>query len=226
MGLLGEGGSIGSLDGNGRTRPSPRCEDPGDAVRWVNRLRSSRIPAFPDPETKRARFEAAAVPFTGRLYSAARRLTGSEDDAADLVQETFLRAYRTFENFQPGTNCRAWLFTILYSVFLNERARHRPTLLSAEQLDTVAAPDEAVAPGDSPWSLEVERALTRLPSAFRAAVVLVDVEELSYEEAAAAAGCLIGTLRSRLFRGRKLLGAMLRDHARHAGFPSPTETSE
>ena len=142
------------------------------------------------------------------------------------MQETFLRAYRTFENFRPGTNCRAWLFTILYSVFLNERARQRPTLLSAEQLDTVAADDRDLAPVDSPWSQEVERALARLPGAFRAAVLLVDVEELSYEEAAAVAACPVGTLRSRLFRGRKLLGAMLRDHAREVGFPSPTKTSE
>ena len=192
----------------------------------VNRSGGGGIPAFSDPETKRARFEAAALPFTGRLYSAARRLTGSDDDAADLVQDTFLRAYRTFENFRPGTNCRAWLFTILYSIFLNESARRRPMLLSAEQLDTAAAADREPAPGDSPWSLEVEHALMRLPSAFRAAVLLVDVEELSYEEAAAAAGCLVGTLRSRLFRGRKLLGSMLRDHAREAGFPLPTETGE
>ncbi len=192
----------------------------------VNRSRGRRIPAFSDPETKRAQFEAAALPFTSRLYSAARRLTGSEDDAADLVQDAFLRAYRTFENFRPGTNCRAWLFTILYSIFLNERTRRRPSLLSAEQLDTVAAADREPPPGESPWSLEVEGALRRLPTAFRAAVLLVDVEELSYEEAAAAAGCLVGTLRSRLFRGRKLLGAMLRDHAQKAGFPSPTKTGE
>jgi RNA polymerase sigma-70 factor, ECF subfamily len=192
----------------------------------VNRSRGRRIPAFPDPETKRARFEAAALPFSGRLYAAARRLTGSHDDAADLVQDTFLRAYRTFENFQPGTNCRAWLFTILYSIFLNERGRRRPMLLTTEQLDAVAATDKEVVAGESPWSLEVERALTRLPLAFRAAVLLVDVEDLSYEEAAAAAGCLVGTLRSRLFRGRKLLGDMLRDHAREAGFPTPTETGE
>ncbi len=156
----------------------------------------------------------------------ARRLTGSDDDAADLVQDTFLRAYRTFENFRAGTNCRAWLFTILYSIFFNERTRHRPTLLSPEQLDTVPAMQREPAPGDSPWSLEVERALMSVPGAFRAAVLLVDVEDLSYEEAAAAAGCPVGTLRSRLFRGRKLLGAALRDHARQAGFLQPRETSE
>lgn len=188
----------------------------------MNRRRGRRIPAFPDPETKRAQFEAAALPFASRLYSAARRLTGSVDDAADLVQDTFLRAYRTFENFQPGTNSRSWLFTILYSVFLNERARHRPTLMSAEQLNRVAAPEWEPPAVESAWSLEVERALSRLPTPFRAAVLLVDIEQLSYEEAAAAAGCRIGTLRSRLFRGRKLLGTMLRDHAREAGFPSPT----
>lgn len=142
------------------------------------------------------------------------------------MQETLLRAYRTFENFRPGTNCRAWLFTILYSVFFNERTRLRPTLLTAEQLDRVPAAASNVQLAESPWSEEVERALARLPIAFRAAVLLVDVEGLSYEEAATAAGCVVGTLRSRLFRGRKLLGAMLRDHARAAGFPSPTESSE
>lgn len=142
------------------------------------------------------------------------------------MQETLLRAYRTFENFRPGTNCRAWLFTILYSVFFNERTRLRPTLLTAEQLDRVPAAASDVQLAESPWSEEVERALARLPIAFRAAVLLVDVEGLSYEEAATAAGCVVGTLRSRLFRGRKLLGAMLRDHARAAGFPSPTESSE
>lgn len=142
------------------------------------------------------------------------------------MQETLLRAYRTFENFRPGTNCRAWLFTILYSVFFNERTRLRPTLLTAEQLDRVPAAASNVQLAESPWSEEVERALARLPIAFRAAVLLVDVEGLSYEDAATAAGCVVGTLRSRLFRGRKLLGAMLRDHARAAGFPSPTESSE
>jgi RNA polymerase sigma-70 factor, ECF subfamily len=192
----------------------------------VNRLPGGEIPAFSDPETKRAQFQADALPFTGRLYAAARRLTGSDDDAADLVQDTFLRAYRTFENFRPGTNCRAWLFTILYSILLNGRTRRRPSLLSEEQLDTIAAPNATPATTDSPWSVEVERALMGLPSAFRAAVLLVDVEELSYEEAAQALGCPVGTLRSRLFRGRKLLGAVLRGHARQAGFSLPRETSE
>lgn len=142
------------------------------------------------------------------------------------MQDTFLRAYRTFENFQPDTNCRAWLFTILYSIFLNERTRRRPTLLPPELLDSVAAAESELAPGESPWSLEVEGALRRLPSAFRAAVLLVDVEELSYEEAAAVAGCPIGTLRSRLFRGRKLLGTLLRNHSPGAGFAPLAETDK
>jgi RNA polymerase sigma-70 factor, ECF subfamily len=196
---------------------------PGWGRTSVNRLPGGKIPAFTDSETKRAQFGAVALPLTGRLYAVARRLTGSDEDAGDLVQDTFLRAYRTFENFRPGTNCRAWLFTILYSIYLNARNRRRPTLLSPEQLDTVPAAELAPAP-DSAWSQEVEQALAGLPSDFRAAVLLVDVEELSYEEAAAAVGCPVGTLRSRLFRGRKLLGAALRDHARQAGFLSPTET--
>lgn len=138
------------------------------------------------------------------------------DDAADLVQETMLRAYRTFERFTPGTNCRAWLFTILYSVFLNHRARRAPLLLSPERIDAFAA--NTAEPTTGEWSPEVERALAGLPEAFRAVVVLVDVEGLSYEEASAAIGCPVGTVRSRLFRGRTLLAAALDDFARKEGY--------
>src|SRR5216117_4548840 len=95
-----------------------------------------------DPERKRALFEATALPLTTALYNTALRLTGASADASDLVQETFLRAYRTFENFSLRTNCKAWLLTILYSVHINQRkrARHAAISLPPEELESL--PDE------------------------------------------------------------------------------------
>jgi RNA polymerase sigma-70 factor (ECF subfamily) len=165
------------------------------------------------------------------LYGTARRLAGDADQGADLVQETYLRAFRTFHNFRAGTNCKAWLFTILYSVFINWRKRSRreaasfPTeeleerfaRLAEEPADLVGAASE-VAAGSPEWSGEVESALHALPESFRAVVLLVDVQELSYEEAAAALNCPVGTVQSRLFRARRLLASALRDHARRSGF--------
>lgn len=182
-------------------------------------------------EGKRAAFEEAAIPFMRALYNTALRLTREPQDAADLVQETFLRAYRTFANFQRGTNCKAWLFTILYSIFVNQyrQAKRRPQMESLEALEE-RFDRFAQAPGDptsdattvegwgSRWSPEVERALRQLPEDFRSPLLLVDVEGLSYEEAATVLGCAVGTVGSRLFRGRKLLFAMLREYGYQAGY--------
>jgi RNA polymerase sigma-70 factor (ECF subfamily) len=182
-------------------------------------------------EGKREAFEVTALPFMRVLYNTALRLTQEPQDAADLVQETFLRAYRTFANFQPGTNCKAWLFTILYSIFVNQyrRAKRQPRMASVEELEE-RFHDLAQAPGDTAsdvttveawgwrWSPEVERALRQLPEDFRLPLLLVDVEGLSYEEAASVLGCAVGTVGSRLFRGRKQLFAMLQEYARQDGY--------
>lgn len=179
-----------------------------------------------DAEQKRARFESEAVPFMQALYGAAFRLTQGSDEAADLVQETYLRAYRTFDNFRPGTNCRAWLFTILYSVFINQRAKRRREVgvFPADELEErfreyVEAPAET----DEELAPEIETALRALPEVFRVAVVLVDLQEMSHEEAAAALHCPVATLRTRLFRGRRLLFAALRAYARGAGYVRPAD---
>jgi RNA polymerase sigma-70 factor (ECF subfamily) len=168
----------------------------------------------------RAEFEQLVLPVLPVLHRTARRLAHPPADASDLVQETCLRAYRTFANFERGTNVKAWLFTILYSVAVNvaDKERHRPEV----QVDDV---DERFANAthrrdDAELALlrqfdgspHVDNALVQLPEEFRSAVVLVDLEELTYEEAASALGCPVGTLRSRLFRGRKRLFLALMDY--------------
>ncbi len=178
-------------------------------------------------ENKRAQFEATALPFMRSIYSTALYLTRRPEDASDLVQETYLRAYRTFSNFTPGTNCKAWLFTIMYSVFVNKyrKEQREPESVSIEELEEKFHRSLAAAEWDSylvenagVMSPEVDQALNGLPESFRLAVLLVDVEELSYEEAAAILNCPMGTLRSRLFRGRKLLFLKLQQYARKRGY--------
>jgi RNA polymerase sigma-70 factor (ECF subfamily) len=172
---------------------------------------------------RRAEFEQTALPHMRALYGMAHRLTQRREDASDLVQETFLRAYRTFDGFVAGTNAKAWLFTILYSVFANRyrKERRTPPEVPLHELEERLGSDDGG--GGSPFTdgeppaEEVERALGELPESFRTAVMLVDVEELSYTEAAAALGCPVGTLRSRLFRGRRLLYGFLQEYARRSG---------
>jgi RNA polymerase sigma-70 factor, ECF subfamily len=185
----------------------------------------------PEGGSKRELFEATAIPFMGALHNTALRLTHDPQDAADLVQETFLRAYRTFANFAPGSNCKAWLFTILYSIFINQyrQAKRRPRMESVEELEErfhhfVQAPGDpasditTVEGWGRRWSPEVERALRELPEEFRAPLLLIDVEGLSYEEAASVLGCPVGTVGSRLYRGRTSLFALLQGYANQAGY--------
>jgi RNA polymerase sigma-70 factor (ECF subfamily) len=179
---------------------------------------------------RRMRFEAMALPLMPVLHRAALRLTRDPQLAADLVQDTCLRAYRAFDQFTPGTNCRAWLFSILYSVFNTgyRKAQRELTgmqmaafeveyenwLGGSDGLPAAAEHDAAIDPMDP----QVERALDALPEAFRSAVMLVDIGELSYEEAAAVMGCAVGTVRSRLSRARKVLFAALLTYARETGY--------
>jgi RNA polymerase sigma-70 factor, ECF subfamily len=186
---------------------------------------------MPERRAKREVFEAEAIPFMRALHNTAIRLTQDPHDAADLVQETFLRAYRTFDNFVPGTNCKAWLFTILYSIYVNQyrQAKRRPRTESLDELEqrfhqfaqAQQGPEFDIAAVEGwgwRWSPEVERALRQLPEDFRAALLLVDVEGFSYEEAASVLGCAVGTIGSRLYRGRMSLFALLRDYASQAGY--------
>jgi RNA polymerase sigma-70 factor (ECF subfamily) len=178
-------------------------------------------------ENKRAQFEATALPFMRSIYNTALCLTRRPEDASDLVQETYLRAYRNFSNFTPGTNCKAWLFTIMYSVFVNKyrKEQREPEFVSIEDLEEKFHRSLAAAEWDpnlvqemSAMATEVDQALKRLPESFRLAVLLVDVEEMSYEEAATILNCPMGTLRSRLFRARKLLFLELQPYAQRKGY--------
>jgi len=154
------------------------------------------------------RFEAEALPHLRSLYGTAYRMTHNVHDAEDLVQETYLRAYRAFEGFRPGTNIRAWLFTILYRVRTDafRKAGRSPQTVELEgEGPGMPAPQEALAGGGE----EIARALEALPEPFRSAVLLRDLQEFSYEEIARILDVPIGTVMSRIHRGRAWLRTAL-----------------
>ncbi len=171
---------------------------------------------FETGDTERdAAFERDALPWLDDVYRFAVSLTRDESDADDVVQETFLRAYRSWHTFIPGTDCRRWLFTICRNVFLRQRERQRPTVdLEDGEQDAVAAGSVYAAARERGYddiyarvdlAPALREALDDLTEPFRSAVILVDVEDLTYESAAEVMGVPIGTVRSRLFRGRRLL---------------------
>ncbi len=163
-------------------------------------------------------FEEGALVHLDALYRTALWLTRNRAEAEDLVQDTCLRAFKNFHRFTPGTNCRAWLLTILRRTFLNG-VRRRGRELPEEDSALESASVSATAPGDNTPEIEffretlpadVDRALRSLPVVFREAVVLVDLEGFTYREAAEALECPVGTVMSRLSRGRGLLRGALR----------------
>ena len=178
----------------------------------------------------KAEFERVALPQRSYLYKVASYLTKKRARAEDLVQETYLRAYRFFDKFEPGTNCKAWLLCILRRLFVN-RYRHgknEPELVDCKDLDEMfectVEQQEMMESGDPENLLvsnlmheEVEDALNGLPADYRRAVNLVVIDELSYQEAADVMKCPIGTLRSRVSRGRRMLETTLHDYAQKQG---------
>jgi RNA polymerase sigma-70 factor (ECF subfamily) len=159
---------------------------------------------------RRQEFEASALPYLDDLYRAAASMTGSRTEAEDLVQETFLEAWKSFHRFQPGTNCRAWMFKILIHRIHHYRrkwyqmfSKMQNDTLMLEQLEAVEDLHEAVR------DEEILAALGRLPEMFREIVLLADVQEFSYKEIADMLGVPMGTVMSRLNRGRKHLRSEL-----------------
>jgi RNA polymerase sigma-70 factor (ECF subfamily) len=181
-----------------------------------------------------SRFEADALPLLPGLYSAAYRLTRNSADAEDLVQETFLRAYRGFHQFEEGTNLKAWLYRILMNTFINEyRKRQRqPQTVSDDEVpdwylyskmaETGVEPSAETSVIEALPDEEVQEALSSLPEQFRMAVLLADVEGFSYKEIADIMGVPIGTVMSRLHRGRKTLEKRLWDVVRTRGLVKDT----
>jgi RNA polymerase sigma-70 factor (ECF subfamily) len=185
-----------------------------------------------DSTLGRAGFEEEALPWLDAVYRFSLRLTGNEAEADDLTQETFLRAYRHWSTYTPGTSCRSWLFTICRNAFLRGRERTDRRMESFESELDVAV--EAMAGAkvlaeirnedperrffDSFIDAEVDAAIARLPDEFRQAVVLSDLEGLSYNEVAQVMDVPVGTVKSRLYRGRRLLAAALRDYATEMGY--------
>lgn len=186
---------------------------------------------------KRTEFERQALAHVDALYGAAYRLTRNPRDAEDLVQDSLLRAYRFWDSFQQDSNCKAWLLRIVTNTFINEyqrKKRNREVLdaASAEQDATDGVLVQASAfdkqsPADAMLqksvSDDVQRALDSLPDDFRTAVILCDMQGLSYKEIAEIMECPVGTVMSRLFRGRKLLAAALRDFAVTEGYVKSSE---
>ena len=184
---------------------------------------------YPAGDTERdVAFERDALPWLDDVYRFALSLTRDEADADDVVQETFLRAYRSWHTFIPGTDCRRWLFTICRNVFLRSRERQRPTVdLEDGEQDAVAAGSVYAAAREKGYDDIYARldlapalrdAIDELAEPFRSAVILVDVEDLTYESAAEVMGVPIGTVHSRLFRGRRLLQEKLLTVAEDLGF--------
>src|SRR5450432_2614466 len=190
-------------------------------------------------DRSRAEFETLALPHLDALYSAGLRLTKNERDAEDLVQDSFMRAYRFFDKFERGTNIKAWLFRILTNTFINRyrrKVKERSATEGPEQEAVQAlffsqdATDQASNPErylfDRLLSDDVLRAIDSLPIDFRMVVILADLQEFSYREIADILNCPVGTVMSRLFRGRKLLQKMLRDYAAGLGVLSARENRE
>ncbi|WP_294180392.1 sigma-70 family RNA polymerase sigma factor [uncultured Schumannella sp.] len=180
----------------------------------------------------RSQFEDQAIPFMDQLYAAALRMTRNPADASDLVQETFVKAYSAFARFEQGTNLKAWLYRILTNTFINTYRKNQRTpyqgaideledwqLGSAESLTQgrVTRSAEAEAIDHLPDS-DVKEALGSIPEDFRLAVYLADVEGFSYQEVADIMKTPVGTVMSRLHRGRRLLRERLADYAAERGY--------
>lgn len=164
-------------------------------------------------------FEALLAPQLDALYRTARRMTRNADDAEDLVQDTAVRAFRAFAQFQKGTNFRAWIFRVLTTTFINRQraAGRQPVIESVDEEHAAGIYDHIADDAPTPETAVLERlsmadivgAMDTLPRDFAAAVQMADVEGLDYQEVANALGIPVGTVRSRLHRGRRLLRTAL-----------------
>ena len=178
-----------------------------------------------DIKSKEERFEETALVHMDSIYRSALYMTKNETDAQDLVQDTYLRAFKFFDSFEEGTNCRAWLLKILRNTFINsirrgKRQLHVVSLTEMSEygieLSSDFTPEDGVF-GDL-FNDEIVTAMNKIPAEYRSAILLADVERLPYKEVADIMDCPIGTVMSRLHRGRKLLRENLQNYAVQYGY--------
>lgn len=177
-------------------------------------------------------FEREALPHLDALYNFALRMTGDGDDANDLVQDTFLKAFRFFDKFEKGTNCKAWLFRIMKNTFINayRKKTKEPIKVDYEEVENFY---ENVKPSstdsahlekeiyDNLLDDEISSAIASLPDDFKTVIILSDIEGFTYDEIADFVDCPVGTVRSRLHRARKMLFAKLYKYANEKGYIKP-----
>lgn len=209
--------------------PKPKSSQ-GGVKKPSKAKKSNGVRPSKDRKKRREQFTELAMPLADLLYATASRMLGNRDQAEDLVQETFVRAWQNFDRFELGTNFKAWIFQILTYLYLNERrsAKAREVTMDCAETSIQGAPQgESVKPGmtGADWESlypslvgdEFKQALERLSDDQRAILMLVTLGELSYQECADALGIPIGTVMSRLFRARKQLQSDLYSYARDRG---------
>lgn len=176
-----------------------------------------------------ADFEKEAIPHMDALFNFAMRMTGDSDEANDLVQDTYMRAFRFFDKFEKGTNCKAWLFRILKNTYINtyRKKSKEPEKYDYEDVENYYENVKPTSTDDSHLEKEifdnllddqVNHAIQSLPEDFRTVVILADIEGFTYDEIADFIDCPVGTVRSRLHRARKMLFAKLYDYANSKGY--------
>ena len=185
-----------------------------------------------EPSAAGLSFDREALPHLDALYRVALRLTGDASQAEDLVQDTMLKAYRSWRQYRPGTNAKGWLLTILRNTFINDyrRRKHEPVAMDLDAVEPHAL-DRSIEEVDPEGSFfaqivdaKVLEAIDALPDEFREVLVLSDVEGMRYAEIAEALQIPVGTVKSRLFRARQQLQTQLYAHAVEMGYIQPRES--